>query len=106
MFQEGKPCAWAIVGLECGTCGGTHCVQSFVFGDILAAFRHNPLVFAWICFGILNVVLVDLWLLADRTWAKKTLRTVWSMPGFFIMVGTYLQFTFLRNVPALLQMIF
>lgn len=99
MFRQGKPCLWTYFGAQCATCGGTHCIQSFLNGQFTDAFRWNPLVFCWILIGIITLVLLNAMVLLRQRWAEKILRAVYSMPGFFTLVGSYLLFAFLRNVP-------
>lgn len=106
MFRQGKPCPWTYFGARCSTCGGTHCVESFLYGRFLEAFRWNPLVFCWILFAIATVVLLNIWVLLRRRWAGRTLRIMYSMEAFFVAVGSYLHFAFWRNVPMLLERIF
>jgi len=103
MFRQGKPCLWTFFGAKCATCGGTHCVQSFLEGRFLEALEWNPLVFCWILFAIATVLLLNVRVLLRRRWAGKALRVMWSMEAFFVAVGSYLHFTFWRNVPMLLE---
>ena len=106
LFRRGKPCLWTLFGAQCGACGGTHCVQSFLQGRFLEAFRWNPLVFCWILFAIATVILLNAAVLLRQRWAGKTLSVMWSMEAFFVIVGSYLHFTFWRNVPVILEKIF
>lgn len=105
LFRQGKPCPWTLFGAKCATCGGTHCIQSFLEGRFLEALRWNPLVFCWILFAIATVVLLNCLVLLKRRWAGKALGVMWSMEAFFVAVGSYLHFAFWRNVPLLLELI-
>jgi hypothetical protein len=53
------PGCWVrrLTGLPCPTCGATRCAMSFAHGDLLGAWRHNPLIF--ICYG--GTILVNLY---------------------------------------------
>lgn len=106
MFRQGKPCPWTYFGAQCATCGGTHCIQSFLYGRFLEAFRWNPLVFCWILFAVATVVLLNVWVLLRKRWAGRALKVMYSMEAFFVAVGSYLHFAFWRNVPVILEKIF
>ena len=103
MFRQGKPCLWTYFGAKCATCGGTHCIQSFLHGRFQEAFQWNPLVFCWILIGIIMLILLNAWILFRRQWAGKIFRAMWSMPGFYTLVASYLLFAFLRNLPLLFK---
>ena len=106
MFRRGKPCLWTLFGAKCGTCGGTHCIQSFLYGRVLEAFRWNPIVFCWILFAIATLVLLNALVLLRQRWAGKVLKVMWSMEALYVAVGSYLLFILLRNVPLLLKVLF
>lgn len=106
MFRGGRPCPWTFFGMKCATCGGTHCIQSFLHGRFLEAFRWNPLVFCWILFAIATVLLLNALVLLRQRWAGKALKVMWSMEALFVAVGTYLQFILWRNVPVILEKLF
>ena len=105
MFRQGDPCPWTLFGARCATCGGTHCVQSFLYGRFLEAFRWNPLVFCWILFAVATVLLLNIWVLLHQHWGGKALKVMYSMEAFFVAVGSYLHFAFWRNVPMLFERI-
>ena len=86
MFRFGGPCNWERFGLKCATCGGTHCVQSLLRGDLVAAFLYNPMVFCWILYGALTVVLLNLRFVCNQAWAGKMLQKMYSFCAFLIGV--------------------
>jgi Protein of unknown function (DUF2752) len=53
------PGCWVrrLTGLPCPTCGATRCAMSLAHGDLIAAWRHNPLIF--LCYG--GTLLVNLY---------------------------------------------
>lgn len=105
MFGIGNTCKWAMVGAMCPTCGGTHCVQSFLNGDFRMAFAYNQMVFGWILYGIFTVLLLNGCFLLHSKWAGRCLRKMYSLTAFLIGVGIYLGYTLLRNIPLLIELI-
>lgn len=105
MLAEGKPCRWTLVGAKCATCGGTHCVQSFLQGHFWDSFIWNPMVFCWILYGIVTGVLLNLCFVCNQRWAKSALKGMYSLTAFFVALGVYLLFTLIRNLPLLLELI-
>lgn len=105
MYTVGEPCPWAAVGAQCATCGGTHCVESFLRFDFSGAFFHNPMVFGWILYAILTLVLLNVGFVLRCAWASRWLRGMYSLTAFFIGLGIYLGFTLVRNIPFLLNLI-
>lgn len=105
MFNVGKPCKWALVGAQCATCGGTHCIESFLYGRFLDAFTWNPMVFCWILYGILTFVLLNVRFVFRGRWAEVCLKKMYSLTAFFIGLGIYLGFTLVRNIPFLLNLL-
>jgi len=106
LFRQGKPCPWTLFGAQCATCGGTHCVQSFLHGRFLEAFRWNPLVFCWILFAIATVLLLNALVLLRQRWAGTPLSVMRSMEGFCVIMDSYLHYACWRNVPVILEKIF
>jgi hypothetical protein len=98
MLLTDKPCAWTKVGLRCGTCGGTHCVNAFMAGEWGNALTWNPFVFACICYGMLSVCMVNVAVFAKSKFVAKTLRQMYSLPAFFVALSLYVSFIILRNV--------
>jgi Protein of unknown function (DUF2752) len=50
------PGCWVrrLIGIPCPTCGATRCAMSLAHGDLVGAWRHNPLIF--ICYGSALIV--------------------------------------------------
>lgn len=46
----------ALIGVQCPGCGSTRCIQSLGEGDVLSAFRHNPLLLSLLVFVMLYLV--------------------------------------------------
>ena len=104
MFAIGKPCTWERFGAKCATCGGTHCVQSFLRGDFVDAFYWNPMVFCWILYGLLTAFLLNAQYLFRWQWAGKLLQYMYSFTAFLIAVGVYLLVTLIRLYPVVMRL--
>src|SRR5205823_14708994 len=67
MFHE-------LAGLPCVTCGMTLCTIEFFHGHFSAAFKWNPLVFAFIC----SVIAFDLFAFATLAMRRPRLRIMFG----------------------------
>lgn len=105
MLTRGKPCTWAVFGARCGTCGGTHCVQSFLHGEFFEALCHNPMVFLCILYGIFTLVLLNLAFLAKKELAVSILKRMYSVAALFITLGAFTVYTVVINIPFLMNWI-
>lgn len=105
MLELEAPCQWTLWGLQCATCGGTHCVQSFVHFDFAEAFSQNQLVFLFIILALVALVLLNLAFLFRIHWAQKAVRYLFSIPTVFILLGTSAIFILVRNLPQLIRML-
>ncbi|MBV9299622.1 MAG: DUF2752 domain-containing protein [Verrucomicrobia bacterium] len=59
-----------LTGLPCPTCGATRCATSLVHGDLVGAWRHNPLIF--VCYG--GTLLLNLYAAAVLLFRLRRLR--------------------------------
>ncbi|PZR70543.1 MAG: hypothetical protein DLM73_17560 [Chthoniobacterales bacterium] len=67
----------AITGFPCLTCGATRCTLAFLHGDLLSAWRWNPLAFAALCV----VAIFDLYAVIVLVAGSPRLRMVdWTAP--------------------------
>ncbi len=68
------PGCWVrhLTGIPCPTCGATRCAMSLSRGDLVEAWRHNPLIF--ICYG--GTILVDFYAAAVLLFRFPRLRLV------------------------------
>ena len=98
MLKLGRPCSWTIIGLQCGTCGGTHCLESFLRLDFVGSFYYNPLVFSWIIYAILSVILANFAFLFKKNWAIVPLKHMYSEKVFWFALATYFLYSIFRNV--------
>lgn len=105
MLAGGKPCNWTRIGAQCGTCGGTHCVQSFLQGAFAEAFRQNPMVFCWILYAIVSGLLLNVGFVLGQKWAVTALKKMYSMSAFYVALAAYILFMVLRNLPLFLSWI-
>ena len=66
------PGCWVrqLTGLPCPTCGATRCATSLAHGDLVGAWRHNPLIF--VCYG--GTLLVNLYAAAVLLFRLRRLR--------------------------------
>lgn len=106
MLDRGEPCKWTLVGAKCATCGGTHCVQSFLQGDLAASFAWNPMVFCWILYAIATGILHNLRFVFHLSWAERVLKGMYSLTAFFVGLGVFLLYTLVRNIPFLWNLLF
>ncbi|MBQ7328899.1 MAG: DUF2752 domain-containing protein [Oscillospiraceae bacterium] len=106
MLDRGEPCKWTFVGAKCATCGGTHCVQSFLQGDLAASFVWNPMVFCWILYAIATGVLLNLRYVFHLRWAEHVLKGMYSLRVFYVGLGVFLLYTLVRNAPLLWNLLF
>lgn len=97
-----EPCDWTLVGAQCGTCGGTRCVNHLLNGDIIGAFQLNPLVFSAIAYVLFSMVLLHIFVFGEKKWAGNWLEKMYSLKAFFIGLGVYFLFIILRNIPWLI----
>lgn len=98
LVTTNEPCDWTLVGAQCGTCGGTRCVNHLLNGDIVGAFQLNPLVFSFIVYVLFSVVLLHIFVFGEKKWAGKWLTHMYSLKAFFIALGVYFLFIILRNL--------
>ena len=86
-----------LTGLHCIGCGMTRGSHALLQGDVLAAFRYNPLLFSLLALALLAGV----WeLLARWTGKDLPLRLRPRWPMLWTLIGLFLAFWVLRNVPA------
>ncbi len=101
MLAAEKPCRWTLVGAQCGTCGGTHFVNSLLNGRITEAFHYNEFLFFCMIFLVISYILLHLWFFFDAAFAKKMLRYMYSIPTAVIAPGLFMYFIFWRNADVL-----
>ena len=98
MLSTDKPCGWTKVGLRCGTCGGTHCVNAFTAGRIEEAFGWNAFVFIGICYALLSALLLNVATFRRSAFAHSALRRMYSLSMFFTGISAFVAFTVCRNI--------
>ena len=103
MMSTGKPCSWLLVGAQCGTCGGTRCVRAFLSGQLWDSFLFNPIIFTLIVVAIVTVLLLNRWLLCRLSFAKKALKKIYGLVPFLSLMGAWVVFTLLRNIPFFIK---
>lgn len=106
MLFSGKPCSWERFGAKCATCGGTHCVNSFLDGRFADAFFYNPAVFVCILYAIITVILLNLFFVFKISAVKQVLMKMYSLTAFFTVMGMLFIFTLLRNIPWIVDLMF
>ena len=99
LIEKGKPCKWTLYGAKCGACGGTHCVQSLFEGDIWGAFLSNPIIFLCIVYLLLTVILLNLVYVLKVKKLAKLLKSMYTEKTVFIILGMFIVYTILRNIP-------
>ncbi len=99
MMTNGKPCSWTLHGAKCGACGGTHCVKSLSEGDVIGAFVSNPMIFLCIIYLGVSVILINLAYVFKIKKVTKLLKVMYSEKMAFIILGMFIVYTILRNIP-------
>ena len=96
LVTTNEPCDWTLVGAQCGTCGGTRCINHLLNGDIIGAFQLNPYIF------LALIYLSDRkrWneRVGGKQWAWSVLERMFSLQAFFVALGLYFLFLILRNL--------
>ena len=105
MLTQDHPCSWTYVGAQCGSCGGTRCVNHLFSGDILGAIELNPFVVLCVLYLLFTVVVLNLLVFTKLNWPGKWLRKMYGMGALIISLSGYMLFTVLRNIPWLIALI-
>ena len=93
-----EPCDWTLVGAQCGTCGGTRCVNHILHGDIIGAFQLNPYVFLLLVYLLVALVLLNVYVFAKKQWAGNVLKKMFCLRAVIIILSAYFLFIILRNL--------
>ena len=105
MLAVDRPCSWTILGAKCATCGGTHCIQSFLQGAIWESFCYNPMVFCWILYAMATGLLLIFSVIFRQKWAFFALKKMYTMTVFYVTIAVYILFGVLRNFPVLFSLV-
>ena len=103
--KAGNVCIWDAMGFRCLTCGGTHFVNDLLSGRIGAAFTDNQLMFFIAVYLLLSLIVLNLYLLFDLTFAKKMLRWMYNIPVLIGWGVILIAFLLWRNLPVMMDMI-
>lgn len=63
-------CVFDAVGLQCFGCGILEALYKLKSGDIVGAFRANPLIFAWIGLGLISLI-NEIYYMGRRYYSKN-----------------------------------
>lgn len=86
----------SLIGVQCPGCGSTRCIQSLGEGDVLSAFRHNPLLLSLLAFATLYLVFG---LFAPpRAAGVITRLSAQQRVVTLVAVGLIVTFTVLKNI--------
>lgn len=91
-------CIWTLMGGQCITCGGTHFVNALLKGQFADAFFHNQLLFICAAVLLISYILLHLWYFGKMSFAQKTLRAIYSIPGLIVFCCGIIAFLLIRNI--------
>ena len=97
MLQTNTVCAWLRIGAKCPTCGGTHFVNALLSGDILGALKYNAFLFVLALFFAGSVILLDLAVWCELSFAKKALKKLYTTKTPVVFGVLMVLFVILRN---------
>lgn len=103
MFAVGRPCRWALLGIECATCGGTRCVSALLDGRIAEAYIYNPLVFSAITALFLFFILLNLSVFFKLKSAKRIIGVILHRRTVYFCAAAFLTFFVARNFIPLIE---
>lgn len=98
LTSTNEPCDWTLVGAQCGTCGGTRCINHILYGDLIGAFQLNPFVFLFLVYLLVGLVLLNIYVFAGKPWPWKVLEKMFSLRAVIIILILYFLFIILRNL--------
>ena len=98
LVTTNEPCDWTLVGAQCGTCGGTRCINHLLNGDIIGAFQLNPYIFLALIYLLVGLILLHIFVFGGKQWAWSVLEKMFSLQAFFVALGLYFLFLILRNL--------
>jgi len=78
----------------CSGCGGMRMIDSIIKFDFYQAFRYNPFLFILFIIGIIYFIV------ALIIYIKKKVFYVPSLLTIYILIGLFILFMILRNIPA------
>lgn len=97
MLQTNTICPWLQLGAQCPTCGGTHFVNALLSGDILGALKYNAFLFVLALFFAGSVILLDLAVWCELSFAKKALKKLYTTKTPIVFGVLMVLFVILRN---------
>lgn len=96
-YIEFIPQCWVYknTGILCPSCGGTRCIQNIMRGNVIEAFKINPVIFIIVCYlAILNIVY-----LSNLNKKEKKLKYIYPKYWYVIIWVTILVlYTIVRNM--------
>lgn len=104
MLSTNRPCSWTLFGLQCATCGGTRCVNYLLHGNIVEAFTMNPFIFCCILYAVVSLILLNILVFTDASFAKKALRIMYSWYSLAVGAVFYGGFFIVRNIINVIAM--
>ncbi len=104
MLQNEGVCVWTTAGIQCFTCGGTHFVNDLLSFRIIDAMVDNPLLFVITTYLLITLIALNLFLLFDIKFARRTLRLMYNVPVLIAFVIAGCVFFCIRNFEALMHL--
>lgn len=99
MLNDLSDCLYyKVLGIKCLTCGGTHCVNALLRGNISEAFAYNSYVPIFILFFIFYLFLTNSGWIFGVSWSRKVISKMNSTSFVLTMTGICFGYIILRNV--------
>ncbi len=89
---------YKILGIKCLTCGGTHCVNALLRGNISEAFTYNSYVPIFLLFFIFYLFLVNSGWIFGLSWSRKVISKMCSASFVLTVTGISFGYIALRNI--------
>ena len=104
--NETVECPWAAKGFECGTCGGTRCVNSLLRFKWGAAFFFNPVIFIAAFYVAIGIILLNVYLFFGNRLCLQILQKMFGVCAIIIWLVGYFLFILFRNLPVLIKIFY
>lgn len=105
MIAQNSVCQWTLIGINCGTCGGTRMVNAILHGDFVKAFNLNQFLFLCTVYLAIGFIVMNLAWVFKVGFAKKLLKMMFGLKALLISIGLFVAFIVVRNIPFAIRVI-
>lgn len=105
MIAQNSVCQWTLIGINCGTCGGTRMVNAILHGEFVKAFNLNQFLFLCTVYIAIVFIVMNLAWVFNLGFAKKMLKKMVSLTALFTWLGLFVAFIAVRNIPFAIRVI-